>query len=268
MELLTALSGRDRWRIVELLAERPRSVGELATLTGLRQPQTTKHLQALASVGVVAVYPLAQRRVYALEVGPLEELEGQIRDLVRIAVVNRDDRHILERYRDAIAADAAAAHHDRWADERTYTFERTVAAGRDVVWRYWTEPDLMARWLAPPSMTVSEAAMEAEPGGRAVLEYRDAEGTYRAEGEVAVAKVPRQLVYRLSPLLPSGEVAFDGHYDVSFSEQDDGTAIRVQLRITATTVEAVPFIAGIETGWAQVLDALARTITTRTGAAP
>ena len=46
-EIAAALGDGARWRIVELLAERPRSVGELAELTGLRQPQTTKHLQTL-----------------------------------------------------------------------------------------------------------------------------------------------------------------------------------------------------------------------------
>ena len=74
--------GRARWRIVELLAERPRSVGELAELTGLRQPQTTKHLQTLARAGLVTVFPLGQRRVYAIETAPLAALERRLRELV------------------------------------------------------------------------------------------------------------------------------------------------------------------------------------------
>src|SRR4051812_49515506 len=69
--IAAALGDAARWRIVELLAERPRSVGELAELSGLRQPQTTKHLQTLARAGLVAVYPLGQRRGYALQTAPL-----------------------------------------------------------------------------------------------------------------------------------------------------------------------------------------------------
>ena len=43
-EIASALADGARWRIVELLAERPWSVGELAEAAGLWQPQTTKHL--------------------------------------------------------------------------------------------------------------------------------------------------------------------------------------------------------------------------------
>ena len=79
--IAAALGDTARWRMVELLAERPRSVGELAELTGLRQPQTTKHLQTLARTGLVTVFPLGQRRVYALEAEPLTALAGRLREL-------------------------------------------------------------------------------------------------------------------------------------------------------------------------------------------
>ena len=49
--LLTALADPARWRLVSLLAERPRSVGVLAQLAEARQPQTTKHLQTLERAG-------------------------------------------------------------------------------------------------------------------------------------------------------------------------------------------------------------------------
>ncbi|MDX3111088.1 ArsR/SmtB family transcription factor, partial [Nonomuraea angiospora] len=51
--LLIALADPARWRLVTLLAERPRSVGVLAQLAEARQPQTTKHLQTLERAGVV-----------------------------------------------------------------------------------------------------------------------------------------------------------------------------------------------------------------------
>jgi len=50
---LAALADSARWRIVELLADRPRSVGVVADLGGLRQPQATKHLQTLERAGLV-----------------------------------------------------------------------------------------------------------------------------------------------------------------------------------------------------------------------
>ncbi|MFI1509517.1 ArsR/SmtB family transcription factor, partial [Streptomyces sp. NPDC020597] len=72
--LLSALADPARWRFVALLADRPRSVGVLAQLAGARQPQTTKHLQALERAGVVTSRRTGQRRVYALQPGPLRDL--------------------------------------------------------------------------------------------------------------------------------------------------------------------------------------------------
>ena len=66
-----------------------------------------------------------------------------------------------------------------------------------------------------------------------------------------------RLAFELSVLDSAGEVAFTGHYDVGFAADPQGTRLLVGLRITETTVDAVDFIAGIETGWNQVLDKLA-----------
>src|SRR5215813_13912566 len=123
-----ALGDQARWRIVELLAERPRSVGELAELTGLRQPQTTKHLQTLAHAGLVTVFPLGQRRVYAIETEPLKALARRLRDLVMTAAAQEDERDVITRYRAAIEAESAVADRERWADGRTFSFERVLAA--------------------------------------------------------------------------------------------------------------------------------------------
>ncbi|SDX29555.1 Uncharacterized conserved protein YndB, AHSA1/START domain [Saccharopolyspora shandongensis] len=254
-QIASALGDGARWRIVELLAERPRSVGELAELTGLRQPQTTKHLQTLARAGLVAVFPLGQRRVYAVETAPLGELAGRLRELVEAAEAHEGERDVIARYRAAIEAESAVAERDRWADDRAFSFERVLTAPRDAVWRHWADPGLLASWWAPPSMTVTDCSLEPKPGGRAVLEYRDAEGRkYRSEGRVRAAKEPEHLVFDLSVLDSAGAVSFSGHYDLAFAEVPGGTRLRLGLRITETTVEAVPYIAGIETGWGQVLD--------------
>src|SRR4051794_14856222 len=122
--IAATLGDAARWRIVELLAERPRSVGELADLTGLRQPQTTKHLQTLAKSEIVTVYPLGQRRVYALEPGPLSDLARRLQELATTAEAQQGERDILTRYRAAIEAESTAANRERWADGRTFSFDR------------------------------------------------------------------------------------------------------------------------------------------------
>jgi uncharacterized protein YndB with AHSA1/START domain/DNA-binding transcriptional ArsR family regulator len=256
-EIAAALGDSARWRIVELLAERPRSVGELAELTGLRQPQTTKHLQTLARIGLVAAFPLGQRRVHAVETAPLDDLARRLAELAETARAHAGDRDVIARYRAAIEAESAVADRERWADGRTFSFERVLAAPPRVVWRHWVDPDLLASWWALPPLTVTDCVLEPRPGGRAVLEYRDADGRYRSEGRVRIAKEPEHLVFDLTVLDAAGAVSFTGHYDLTLTLAPDGTRLRLGLRITESAVGAVPYIAGIETGWGQVLDNLA-----------
>ena len=215
--IASALGDSARWRIVELLAERPRSVGELAELTGLRQPQATKHLQTLARTGLVTVFPLGQRRVYAIEAAPLNALERRLRELVETIEAHEGERDVIARYRAAIEAESVAADRERWADGRTFSFERVLAAARDAVWRQWVNPDRLASWWAPPSMTVTDCVLEPKPGGRAVLDYRDAEGRLPLRGAGARREEPDHLEFDLSVLDAAGAVSFTGHYDLTLA---------------------------------------------------
>ncbi len=65
-----------RRRILDLLRDGPRPVGELVRLVGCSQPGTSKHLRVLRDAGLVAVRPEAQRRVYVLRPQPLAEIDA------------------------------------------------------------------------------------------------------------------------------------------------------------------------------------------------
>ncbi len=72
----TALGDPHRRALLELLLERPRSVGELVERLKLSQPSTSKHLKVLREAGLVSVRREAQRRVYALEPRPIAEIDA------------------------------------------------------------------------------------------------------------------------------------------------------------------------------------------------
>ena len=65
-----------RRRILDLLRERPRLVGELSVELGLSQPGTSKHLRVLRNAGLVKVRAEAQRRWYELDPAPLAEVDA------------------------------------------------------------------------------------------------------------------------------------------------------------------------------------------------
>ena len=73
---LSALAEPNRLRIVELLRDKPYSVGEIADRLRLRQPQVSKHLHVLSEAGLVEARPLAQQRIYQLQAKPFEELDS------------------------------------------------------------------------------------------------------------------------------------------------------------------------------------------------
>ena len=65
-----------RRRILDLLREGERPVGQLVAALDLAQPAVSKHLRVLREAGVVDVRVDAQRRLYRLRPEPLRELDA------------------------------------------------------------------------------------------------------------------------------------------------------------------------------------------------
>ena len=92
----TALVDPSRRAVLELLLDKPRTVCELVEHLGLSQPGTSKHLRVLREAGLVNVTTEAQRRVYALEPGPLAELDAWLTPYRRLWTRSLDalERHL------------------------------------------------------------------------------------------------------------------------------------------------------------------------------
>ena len=88
-----------RRRILDLLLEEPRSVGELVARVGLSQPGTSKHLRVLREAGLVRVRPEAQRRRYELAPEPLAEVDEWLAPYRRLWATRLDalERHLDEK---------------------------------------------------------------------------------------------------------------------------------------------------------------------------
>jgi DNA-binding transcriptional ArsR family regulator len=95
----SALADPHRRAVLELLLERPRPVGELVERLALSQPSTSKHLRVLREAGLVRARQDAQRRVYALEPGPIAELDAWLAPYRRLWASRLDalERHLDDR---------------------------------------------------------------------------------------------------------------------------------------------------------------------------
>lgn len=76
MRAIDALADPTRRRIVELLTERERSAGEIASHFDVSRPAVSRHLRVLRENGLVRAREQAQSRLYSLDPAPLAELDA------------------------------------------------------------------------------------------------------------------------------------------------------------------------------------------------
>jgi DNA-binding transcriptional ArsR family regulator len=77
--VLAALADPQRRRVVDLLSERPRPAGELATQVGISAPAMSRHLRTLRQTGLVEERHDgldARVRVYSLRPEPMADLRN------------------------------------------------------------------------------------------------------------------------------------------------------------------------------------------------
>jgi DNA-binding transcriptional ArsR family regulator len=90
------LAEESRRRILDLLVEEERPVGDLVTLLSLSQPAVSKHLKVLREAGLVEARTDAQRRIYRVRPEPLREIDEWLEPYRRgwAAHLNALERHL------------------------------------------------------------------------------------------------------------------------------------------------------------------------------
>jgi DNA-binding transcriptional ArsR family regulator len=90
-----------RRRILDLLRDGERSVGELVDRLTLSQPGVSKHLRVLRDAGLVQVRIEAQRRWYGLRPEPLTEIDAWLEPYRRLWARHLDalEQHLEDRER-------------------------------------------------------------------------------------------------------------------------------------------------------------------------
>lgn len=98
MSPFEVLAEPNRRRILDLLRDQERPVGELVEALDVTQPAVSKHLRVLREAGFVQVRADAQRRLYRLRPEPLRTIEEWLAPYRRLWETRLDD---LERHLDA-----------------------------------------------------------------------------------------------------------------------------------------------------------------------
>jgi uncharacterized protein YndB with AHSA1/START domain len=143
----------------------------------------------------------------------------------------------------------------------TVHVRRAIAAPPERVYRAWLDPQLIARWLAPPSFTVRKAEVDERVGGRLRIWHADGDGNDVGGAEsVIVELVPGERIVLEWQFVGPDRItdpATATRLTVTFTPTPDGT----QLDLTHDRLDGLrdeyPRIAEqVGPGWESALDTL------------
>ena len=78
VDVFNAIAEPRRRRILDLLSQRERAVGEIVRALRIPQPQASKHLRVLRAVHLVDVRPVGQQRLYHLHADGLKPVHDWV----------------------------------------------------------------------------------------------------------------------------------------------------------------------------------------------
>ncbi len=154
-------------------------------------------------------------------------------------------------------------------DLPTYTLTRTFAAPRDLVWRCWTDPELLGRWYGPGVETVVHQ-VTAKAGGQWLHEMKLPSGSMFQRMDNTEVVAPERIVMLMSSADANWAVTDNPmmqnwprilRTEVTFSEVDGGT----EMVLTWTPHEAsqaeidafASALSSLDQGWGRGMDIMA-----------
>jgi len=150
-----------------------------------------------------------------------------------------------------------------------FVLDRRFNAPRALVWRSWTEPELLARWYGPGVETIIHK-LDVQPGGLWLNEMKMGGGSHYQRVEYTEVVAPERLVWLHSvsdagwniaanPMMPDWPRTL--LTTVTFEEKDSQTNVRlVWAPHEASAAEIACFagaISGLDKGWGKGMELLA-----------
>ena len=140
-------------------------------------------------------------------------------------------------------------------DELAYTMTRVFDAPRELVWKAYTDPELVPKWWGPRYLTTTVEKMDVRVGGVWRYIHKDAEGNeFAFNGVYKEVKAPERLVstFEFEPM--AGHVSTD----TLTLEELPGGKTKLTARTTFKTIEDLEGMlqSGMEGGAVETWDRL------------
>jgi len=147
-------------------------------------------------------------------------------------------------------------------DNKELILTRVFDAPREMVFKAWTDPDMVKQWWGPRGVTNPICEVDATPGGalNIVMEAGEELGLLKGQkwpmrGEFKEVIEPEKLVFTGNAIINDKEI-MQHLCTVTFEEKESKTVMTVHIVVTKITPEAEGALRGMEPGWNQQLDKL------------
>jgi uncharacterized protein YndB with AHSA1/START domain len=141
--------------------------------------------------------------------------------------------------------------------EGSVVITRVFEAPRELVWRAWTEPAMLAQWFGPRGFTASVPELDVRVGGALRIVMHGPDGNdYPMKGVFREVVRPERLIFSNIPVDQDGHHLMEGETVVTLSEQSGKTTLTMTSHMVGLVPIAPQMLAGMEAGWSQSLDKL------------
>lgn len=142
------------------------------------------------------------------------------------------------------------------------TLKRTFDAPRELVFKAWTDPNLISKWWGPTDFTTPISEVEARQGGKLYIVMHGPKGSdfdidLPMRGVYQEFDPPRKLVFTNEALHDEkGTPQLSTLCTVTFAEAGGKTEMTLHIVLVKVSPAAASAWAGAEMGWNQTLDRL------------
>lgn len=143
--------------------------------------------------------------------------------------------------------------------------ERTYDASVEKVWEAWTDPEMLKQWWGPDNVSIPECKIDLKVGGKfyIVMEAGEAMGPYKGtlwpmEATFTTIVPHSKIVYKAFAWTEGAkeDTTIDQTTDITFTEENGKTHVKVIAAIHKTGPKAKMAIEGMQYGFTQQLEKL------------
>src|SRR5579859_6771052 len=146
--------------------------------------------------------------------------------------------------------------------KKELTFERVFDAPNELVWKAWTDQELVKQWWGPRGVFNPICELDVKPNGliHIVMEAGEELGSFKETkwpmtGKFEELDKPNKIVFSANAI-SNDKVILENLTTVTFKEENGKTKMIVHIVVKKIFPGAEQAISGMEQGWNQHLDKL------------